>query len=279
MATSPRPTRPAGSGDVNALETISSINNTTSDGMADGNPRPDEQLSKPAEQQIAAKQPKQRSSTVIALIMASLCMAVFLAALDSVVVATALPAISRDLGASDSGFAWIPSSYLLASAASIPVWGRLADIFGRKPAIIVANVIFSIASLISALAVNLSMLIAGRVIQGMSFAYKHTPPSAGSADDNTGIGSGGILVLVNVIVADLFSLRYLVTLFVLDEILMHVTYRDRGKYMGIIAGIWAVATASGPLIGGAFSEYVTWRWIFWGKHFSSRSYSVLTTSS
>ena len=117
--------------------------------------------------QEANEDSNKRSLTRIVLIMASLCIAIFLAALDSVIVATALPAISSSLHSSDSGYAWIASAYLLSTAASMPVWGRLSDIFGRKPATIGAAAVYFVASIVSALAVSLRMLTVGRAIQGI----------------------------------------------------------------------------------------------------------------
>lgn len=107
-----------------------------------------------------------RSKTRIALLMTSLGVAVFLAALDQIIVATALPAIADSLGASSTTYAWIASAYLIANASSIPVWGRLSDIFGRKPSLLAANVIFMVGSLVAALAGSVGMLIAARAVQG-----------------------------------------------------------------------------------------------------------------
>jgi MFS family permease len=126
-----------------------------------------------------------RSTGATVVIMIALCMAVFLAALDAVIITVALPTISRELGASDSGYAWIGSAYLLANATSIPFWGKVSDIFGRKPMLIIANAVFMAGSLIAALATNLQMLIGGRVIQGL--------------------GGGGLITLVNICIGDLFS--------------------------------------------------------------------------
>lgn len=108
-----------------------------------------------------------RSRLRIVLLMTSLGLAVFLAALDQIIVATALPVIARELKASSSAYAWIASAYLIANASSIPIWGRISDIFGRKPSILAANALFMIGSLVSALADTLTMLIVGRAIQGI----------------------------------------------------------------------------------------------------------------
>ncbi|KAF7714240.1 Uncharacterized protein PECH_000041 [Penicillium ucsense] len=161
----------------------------------------------------------------IIVVMLALCLALFLAALDMTIISTALPTIAADFGASESGFSWIASSYLLANAACIPLWGKLSDIWGRKPMILFANIWFLVGSLICALAKNLAMILAGRAIQG--------------------VGGGGIIIMANISVTDLFSMR------------------DRPMYYGIFGATWAIAGALGPIIGGAFTTSVTWRWCFW----------------
>ena len=158
----------------------------------------------------------------IVIIMLSLCMALFLAALDITIIATALPTIAQHFHASAANYTWVGSSYLLACSASVPLWGRLSDIWGRKPVILLANVIFMVGSLVAALSNSIGMLIGGRVIQG--------------------IGGGGLVILVNICVSDLFSMR------------------ERAKYFGVVGMVWAVAGAVGPVVGGAFTEKVSWRW-------------------
>lgn len=165
-----------------------------------------------------------RSKGKVALIMLALCMAVFLAALDVTIVTTALPTITEHFG-SASGYTWIGSAFLLANAASIPSWGKVSDIFGRKPMLLLANVIFMVGSLVAALANSIGMLIAARAVQGL--------------------GGGGLVILVNITIGDLFSLR------------------TRGAFYGIIGGVWAIASSIGPIIGGAFTQSVSWRWCFY----------------
>ena len=104
------------------------------------------------------------------------------------IISTALVTIATSFNASESGYSWIASSYLLANAACIPLWGKVSDIYGRKPIILLANVAFLVGSLICALAKNMAMIIAGRAIQG--------------------VGGGGIIILANISVSDLFSMRY-----------------------------------------------------------------------
>ncbi|KAJ9624810.1 hypothetical protein H2203_004760 [Taxawa tesnikishii (nom. ined.)] len=165
-----------------------------------------------------------RSKGKIAIIMAALGMAVFLAALDVTIITTALPTISEHFHSS-AGYTWIGSAYLLANSASTPSWGKISDIFGRKPVLLLANIVFMVGSLVAALSNSIGMLIAARAVQGM--------------------GGGGLVTLVNICISDLFSLR------------------SRGAYFGIIGGVWALASAIGPVIGGVFTEKVSWRWCFY----------------
>ena len=129
----------------------------------------------------------QRSKLKIVLIMLSLCIAVFLAALDVTIITTAVPTIAAHYHASEADYTWIGSAYLLAAAASTPTWGKFSDIWGRKPTILAANVIFCVGSLIAAVSVSIDMLLAGRVIQG--------------------VGGGGLIILANICISDLFSMR------------------------------------------------------------------------
>ncbi|KAF8853988.1 MFS general substrate transporter [Acephala macrosclerotiorum] len=158
------------------------------------------------------------------VIMASLCMSVFLAALDITIITTALPTISEHFH-SNAGYTWIGSAYLLANAASTPSWGKFSDIWGRKPILLVATATFFVGSLIAALSINIGMLIVARAIQG--------------------IGGGGLIILTNICIGDLFSMR------------------SRGAYYGIIGMVWAFASGVGPILGGVFTEKVSWRWCFY----------------
>lgn len=185
---------------------------------------PDGPTEKPTLERKDSTPLEERGRGRIALIMFALGMAVFLAALDVTIITTALPTISEYFHSS-AGYTWIGSAYLLGNAASVPSWGKISDIFGRKPILLLANVIFMVGSLVAALANSIGMLIAARAIQG--------------------IGGGGLVTLVNICISDLFSMR------------------RRGAYFGIIGGVWALASAIGPVIGGVFTEKVTWRWCFY----------------
>lgn len=160
-------------------------------------------------------------STIIVL---ALCIALFLAALDMSIITTAVPTIVAHFNSS-TGYVWVGSAYLLGNAAFVATWGKVSDIFGRKTTLLVAVGVFLVGSLLCALSQSMGMLIAARAIQG--------------------IGGGGTILLPNICVADLFSVR------------------KRGMYFGIFGMVWAIAGALGPIIGGLFTSKVSWRWCFW----------------
>lgn len=148
----------------------------------------------------------------------------FVAALDQTIVATAAPTIASELH-SATGYTWIGGAYLLANAATGPIWVKCSDIWGRKPVVLAAIVIFASASIITAASTSMAMLIAGRALQGTA--------------------GGGMMGLVYIVISDLFSIR------------------ERALYFGAMGFVWVVAGTTGPLIGGALSEYASWRWCFW----------------
>lgn len=160
----------------------------------------------------------------VAAIMVALSLSLFVAALDQTIMATAIPTIAARLQ-SAAGYTWIGGAYLLANAAGGPIWAKLSDIWGRKPILLLAVTWFCVGSIICATAVNMKMLIAGRAFQGTA--------------------GGGLIQLVTITISDLFSVRH------------------RSLFFGLMELIWAVAGGIGPLVGGAFSEYSSWRWCFW----------------
>ncbi|TDZ41402.1 Efflux pump dotC [Colletotrichum trifolii] len=165
-----------------------------------------------------------RTQLETTLVVLSLCAALFLAALDVTIITTAVPTIAQEFD-SNIGYIWIGSAYLLANAACVPTWGKISDIWGRKPVLLAAVGVFWVGSLLCGLAVDMAMLIAARAVQG--------------------VGGGGIIVLVNICISDLFSMR------------------QRGVYFGVLGIVWAVASAVGPVVGGVFTSQVTWRWCFY----------------
>ncbi|ABD87353.1 MFS transporter [Rhodopseudomonas palustris] len=157
-------------------------------------------------------------------ILLSLLLAMFLAALDQTIVATALPTIGRQFHDVDN-LSWVITAYLLASTAMAPVFGTLSDIFGRRATIISAMGLFIAGSVLCAVAPNMSVLIVARVLQGL--------------------GGGGILPIVQTVISDV------------------VTPRERGQYQAYFSGVWVAASIGGPVIGGVFAEHLHWSLIFW----------------
>lgn len=151
-------------------------------------------------------------------------LAAALIALDTTVLSTALPTVVNELHSKEL-FSWLLNSYTLAWTAVQPVYGQLADIFGRKAAMLGAIILFMAGSILCALAGNTGVMIAGRVIQGL--------------------GAGGISVLPSLIICDL------------------VPQRDRQKFIGVLYATFALGTDLGPVISGVMIDHVGWRWVFW----------------
>ncbi|KAK9719844.1 hypothetical protein K7432_004552 [Basidiobolus ranarum] len=157
-------------------------------------------------------------------VLVGLFLTMFLSALDQTIVATAMPTIGSSFDAIDK-ISWIATSYLLASTCVQPLSGKLSDIFGTKVTVIAATVVFVVGSVLCGAAQNMAMLIVFRAISG--------------------IGGGAILALVSIIISQL------------------VPERDRAKYMGMMGSVFALSSVLGPILGGVFSQYVSWRWAFY----------------
>jgi EmrB/QacA subfamily drug resistance transporter len=157
-------------------------------------------------------------------VFGALMLGMFLAALDQTIVSTALPTIVGDLGGLEH-LSWVVTSYLLATTASTPLYGKLGDMYGRKPVFLAAILIFLAGSLLSGMSQSMGELIAFRALQGL--------------------GAGGLMVGAQAIIAEI------------------VPPRERGRYMGLIGSVFAVASVAGPLLGGFFVETLSWRWVFY----------------
>ncbi|MGH9086921.1 MAG: MDR family MFS transporter [Acidimicrobiales bacterium] len=174
----------------------------------------------------ARRQPEQPglSHRRVLIVFAGLVLAILLSALDQTVVATALPTIAGDLhGLND--LSWVITAYLLAVTVTIPIYGKLGDLLGRKRVFVFAIVLFLAGSVLSGLSQSMIELIVFRAIQGL--------------------GAGGIMIGAQAIIGEVISAR------------------ERGRYMSVMMPLIGVATIIGPLLGGFLTQHASWRWIFY----------------
>jgi EmrB/QacA subfamily drug resistance transporter len=157
-------------------------------------------------------------------ILFAVMLGLFLGALDQTIVGPALPTIATELNG-NAYYVWVITAYLLTSTISVPFWGKLSDLYGRKPIFMAGIVIFLIGSALSGLSQNMGMLILFRGIQG--------------------IGAGSLFPVALAVIGDLF------------------TPQERGKYQGLFGAVFGVAFVVGPLVGGFLTEQVSWHWIFY----------------
>ncbi|WP_368499283.1 MDR family MFS transporter [Herbiconiux sp. A18JL235] len=157
--------------------------------------------------------------------LSGLLLGMFVAMLASTVVSSSLPKIIGDLGGTQAGYTWVVTSTLLATTVSTPIWGKLADLTNRKLLIQLSLVVFVVGSALAGLSQSTEMLILFRVLQGL--------------------GAGGLTALVQVAMADI------------------IPPRERGRYMGLLGAVMAVATVGGPLLGGVITDSIGWRWNFY----------------
>src|SRR5665213_3360973 len=146
-----------------------------------------------------------------------------LVAIDATIIATAVPSVVRDLGGF-SQFPWLFSIYLLTQAVTVPLYGKFADVLGRKPLMFFGIATFLLGSVLCGVAWNMMTLIIFRAVQG--------------------IGAGAVQPMSMTIVGDLY------------------TVRERARVQGYVASVWGAAAVLGPTLGGVFSQYLSWRWIF-----------------
>ena len=151
-------------------------------------------------------------------------LSVFLAAMESTVVATAMPTVVESLGGVHI-YSWVFSGFLLTSTVTMPLWGRLSDLIGRRPIYLTGLAVFLVGSALSGAAQNMGQLITFRMLQGL--------------------GAGSLMTLGMTIVGELFGLE------------------QRAKMQGYVSGVWGVASLLGPLLGGLLTDHVSWRWVFY----------------
>jgi EmrB/QacA subfamily drug resistance transporter len=159
----------------------------------------------------------------VVLITLGVMMSLFLASMESTIIATAMPTIVGQLGGLES-YSWVFAIYMLTSTTVGPIFGKLSDVYGRRPLYMIAIAIFAFGSLLCGIAASLPQLIAARAIQG--------------------IGAGGLMPLAFIIVGDIFTLE------------------QRAKVQGLFSGVWGVSSVAGPLIGGFLVDRVSWHWVF-----------------
>ncbi len=158
------------------------------------------------------------------VVMGALMLALLLAALDQTIVSTALPKIASDFNALNE-LSWVVTAYLITSAVSTPLYGKVSDLLGRKRVLMAAIIIFLSGSILAGLSQNISELIAFRGLQGL--------------------GGGGLMTLVFAAIGDILPPR------------------ERGRYQGLFGGVFGLSSVIGPLLGGLFTDTLSWRWIFY----------------
>jgi len=169
-------------------------------------------------------QPQYLPHQQILVVLGGLMAGMFLAALDQSIVGTALPRIVSDLGGLDQ-LSWVVTAYLLTSTAATPLWGKISDLYGRRPIFQAAIVIFLLGSVLAGLSQNMPQLIAFRALQG--------------------IGGGGLMAIAFAVIGDI------------------IPPRERGRYQGWFGAVFGVSSVAGPLLGGWFTDGPGWRWIFY----------------
>ena len=158
------------------------------------------------------------------LVLAAVMLAMFMGAIEATIVSTAMPAIVADLGGFTL-YSWVFSAYLLMNSVTVLIYGKLSDLFGRKPILTVGIILFLIGSILCGFASSMQMLIIFRLIQGL--------------------GAGAVTPIATTIVGDIY------------------TPEERAKVQGYLSSVWGISAITGPAIGGLLVQYVSWKYVFW----------------
>src|SRR5262245_48723636 len=153
-----------------------------------------------------------------------LLLGIFLAALEATVVSTAMPTVVGHLGGLDR-YSWVFAAYLLTSTASVPLWGRLSDLYGRRPIYLAAIALFLVGSMLAGVSQSMTQLVVFRSIQGL--------------------GAGGLMPLALTIIGEIYTLS------------------ERTRMQAVFSSVWGVSSIAGPLVGGLITDAISWRWIFY----------------
>ncbi|WP_062513296.1 MDR family MFS transporter [Halobacillus sp. KGW1] len=168
--------------------------------------------------------PLQKNRQRRGLVLASIMLAMFLAAIEATIVSTAMPSIVADLGGF-SLYSWVFSAYLLTNASTVLLFGRLSDVYGRKPIFMVGISLFLTGAVISALSPSMEVLIVARLVQGL--------------------GAGALMPIATTIVGDIY------------------TKEERAKIQGYLSSVWGISAVTGPVLGGFFVDILSWHYVFW----------------
>src|SRR5262245_49234820 len=155
---------------------------------------------------------------------AGLLLGIFLAALEATVVSTAVPTVVASLGGLDR-YSWVFSAYLLTSTASVPLWGRLSDLYGRRRLYLTAIALFLVGSMLAGVSQSMLQLVLFRALQGL--------------------GAGGLIPLALTIIGEIYTLT------------------ERTRMQAVFSSVWGVASVAGPLVGGFITDSISWRWVFY----------------
>src|SRR5438105_7625556 len=159
-----------------------------------------------------------------AAVTAGLLLGIFLAALEATVVSTAMPTVVSSLGGLDH-YSWVFSAYLLTSTASVPLWGRLSDLYGRRRVYLTAIALFLAGSALAGLSQSMLQLVLFRAVQGL--------------------GAGGLIPLALTIIGEIYTLA------------------ERTRMQAVFSSVWGVSSIAGPLVGGFITDAISWRWVFY----------------